>query len=179
MSLTAAVLAGCSDDDSPTTDPTSTPTGSAGHQGIKLSAEDLAQGGLDRLSEGLPEYAQPLFEEALKVDPYNVVALRNLAELAEAAGDTEKAADYSERLDEATRLQSSFKEAVRLEKTDLDQSIELYRQVLEVNEEWAEAHMRLGFALLHQGKTDEAEKELTRGLQLDPAMADIAAPSYD
>lgn len=39
--------------------------------------------------------------------------------------------------------------------------------------------MRLGFALVHLGRTEEGEKHLAKGLELDPSMKDVAAPDYD
>ena len=39
--------------------------------------------------------------------------------------------------------------------------------------------MRLGFALVQLGQTDEGETYLAKGVGLDPSMVDVKAPSYD
>ena len=55
----------------------------------------------------------------------------------------------------------------------------MYRKAVEVDPTMAAAFMRLGFALVHLGETDEGSTFLEEGIRPDPSMADVDAPAYD
>ena len=116
----------------------------------------------------------------LAIDPENLYALYNLAVISDGVGDDDVALDYYDRALAAQPdyVPALYNKAIILETGDLDQSIALYRQVIEIDDQMAAAFMRLGFALAHQGKPDEAAKFLQEGIALDPAMTEIQAPSY-
>ncbi|GAA1516311.1 tetratricopeptide repeat protein [Nocardioides humi] len=163
--VAATLLSGCSDEE----------------PGAESSASALLQTGLDQLSEGSTAAARGTFENVLVLDPDNQYALYNLGLIAQADGDEDEArARYDAALaadpDYAPAL---YNRAILDERTDLAAAIATYRRVLEIDPDLAAAHMRLGFALLHLGQTAEAEASLARGVALDPAMAEIEAPSYE
>ena len=178
--VAGALLAGCSDDgDSPNEAPTDAATeGESG--GMTIDAPSLVKDAVDRMKAGDNKAAKPLLEQALVIEPENLYALYNLGLIAQQSGDTAQALDYYDRALEAKGdyVPALINKAILLETSDLEQSVRLYRQVLKADEKQAAAHMRLGFALLHLGDKDEAERHLTRGLELDPSMADIKAPDY-
>ena len=145
------------------------------------AAATLLQTGLDQMAAGDETSAKTTFENVLSLDPENLYALYNLGVIAQNAGETDEAMDY---YDQALVIQTDYtpalyNKAILLEKTDLDQSIQLYRQVIGIDDTMAAAYMRLGFALVHQGKEDEGAEFLEQGIKLDPAMTEIQAPSYD
>ena len=162
FALLPLLLLGCSDD------------GSA-------SAEALVQTGIQELQAGNDSEARATFEEALELDPDNAYAHYNLGLIAQNAGDDARAI---KQYDAALKADGDFtsalyNKAILTETSDLEAAVELYRRALVVDPDLAVAHMRLGFALLHLGETEEAENHLATGVELDPSMADIEAPSYD
>jgi Tfp pilus assembly protein PilF len=173
--LSVLVVTGCSGDDADKK-PSSTASSSA-----SLSAADtLVQSALQQLDAGDDAKARATFENVLELDPGNVYAHYNLGLLAQDAGNDALAI---KQYDAALKTDSDFTSAlynkgIVLETDDLDASVELYRRAIAIDPDLAAAHMRLGFALLHLGETDEAEKHLAKGVELDPSMADVQAPSY-
>lgn len=167
--------AGCSDDPSPE------PAADAAASADALAAATLLQSGLDQLAAGRAKAARTTFENALTLDPDNVHALYNLGLIAQNADRPRAAVDY---YDHALRVRADFvpaifNKAIALETTDLEQSVDLYRRVVALDDRMAAAHMRLGFALLHLGDTAEGEDHLERGIALDPAMRMVDVPRYE
>jgi TolB-like protein/DNA-binding winged helix-turn-helix (wHTH) protein/Flp pilus assembly protein TadD len=60
----------------------------------------------------------------------------------------------------------------RVDETKLARAIDYYGQAIAVDPESAEAHARLGKALLYQGNVVEAEPHILKALELDPARGD-------
>ena len=137
--------------------------------------------GLQQLAAGKDAAAKATFENVLTIDPENLFGWYNLGLIAQRAGDDEKAiANYDKALAiQADYVPALYNKAIQVETRDLDEAIQLYRQVISIDDQSAAAHMRLGFALVHQGETDEGQGFLAKGIVLDPAMAKIDAPSYD
>ena len=157
-------------------EPAPTPSSSA-----TLSAADtLVEAALRQLEAGDDTTARSTFENVLELDPTNAYAHYNLGLLAQDAGDDARAIrEYDEALETDPELTSAiYNKAIVLETSDLDGAVELYRKALVVDPDLAAAHMRLGFALLHLGETAEAEEHLATGIELDPSMRDVDAPSY-
>jgi tetratricopeptide (TPR) repeat protein len=50
----------------------------------------------------------------------------------------------------------------------LPQAVEIYRQVLELEPDWVEAHINLGVALYQLSRVEEARKEFAAAVELDP-----------
>ncbi|MCW2833663.1 MAG: hypothetical protein JWN68_1616 [Nocardioides sp.] len=72
-----------------------------------------------------------------------------------------------------------FNKAILVEADDLPEAVEMYREVVEIDDQHAAAFMRTGFGLLHLGQAADGEAALEKGLQLDPSMAQVEAPSHD
>ena len=175
MLLCLLVVAGCSGD----SDDGSSPAASSSSS--PSAADTLVQTALGQLDQGDDAKARATFENVLELDADNVYAHYNLGLLAQQAGDDTLAVKH---YDAALKTDPKFTAAlynkgIVLEGDDLDASVELYRRAIAIDAGLAPAQMRLGFALLHQGKTDEAEKHLSAGIKLDPSMKDVQAPSYD
>ncbi len=171
--LTTLGIAGCSSEGEvkPKSPETST----------SASAVDaLVRTGLDQLGAGDAAAAQVTFENVLELDPDNVYGHYNLGYLAQEAGNDGRAKKH---YDAALAIDAEFAPAlfnlgIITESSGLDAAVDLYRRSLVADPEQAAAHMRLGFALVYLGQTEEGEEHLSRGVALDPSMADVEAPSY-
>jgi len=121
------------------------------------------------------------FENVIGIDPDNVYGHYNLGVIAQDSGQ-EKAAlkEYDAALaaddDFAPAL---YNKGILTESSDLEAAVDLYQKAVEADPKMAAAFMRLGFALLHLGRTDEGEEALGKGLALDPSMKNVEAPAYD
>lgn len=180
VAISASLLVtGCSgDDDSPSDSSNASQSSSGDATG---AAGTLLQAGLDQMATGQDKAARTTFENVLSLDPDNLYALYNLGVIAQRAGKSDEALDF---YDQALGVQDDytpalFNKAILLEKTDLDQSIQIYRQVIGIDDTMAAAYMRLGFALVHLGKHKEGAEFLEQGIALDPSMTEIEAPNYE
>ena len=144
------------------------------------TADQLVRRGLDELRAGSTDAARATFRSVLDADPDNAYAHYNLGLIAQRSGDT---AGAMTQYDAALAAEPDFGSAlynkgILTETTDLSAAVRLYREAVAAEPGLAAAHMRLGFALLHQGSKADGEKELAAGVRLDPSMADVQAPSY-
>ena len=171
------LTAGCSDGGSDG-DSASASSGSAAAAADAAGA--LLQSGLDQVAAGDEEAARTTFLNVLTLDPTNVYAHYNLGLIAQNRGQEKQAlASYDDALAADPEFGPAlYNKGILTESTDLDAAVELYRQAIAADDTFAPAFMRLGFALLHLGHDDEGTTYLAKGLQLDPAMADVKAPSY-
>ena len=180
VAISASLLvAGCSGDDDSPSDSSSTSQSPSGD--ATDAAGTLLQAGLDQMATGQDKAARTTFENVLSLEPDNLYALYNLGVIAQGAGKTDEALDF---YDQALVVQTDYtpalyNKAILLEKTDLEQSIQIYRQVIGIDDTMAAAYMRLGFALVHLGKNEEGAEFLEQGIALDPSMTEIEAPNYE
>lgn len=142
--------------------------------------EALLGRGLTQVEAGQYDEASATFQTVLDQDPDNINAWYNLGYVAQLTGDDATAVErYTTALthnkDFAPAL---YNLAILTEGSDLDGAAALYRRVIAIKPDDAAAHMRLGFALRHLGDVAEAENLLARGLELDPAMANVTPPTY-
>lgn len=169
--LLAALLSACSGDE-----PQEAPSSAA----EKAAIAALVDQGVSALNTGNTEVAATAFEQALELDEDQAVAHYNLGLIAQQGGNDAAAAA---RYDAALKVDGAYgpalyNRAILWETEDLDKAIALYRKAIEAQPDHAPAYMRLGFALVHQGKNDEAAPFLEKGVALDPAMTDVEAPRY-
>lgn len=171
--LLTALLAGCSGDDAK-------PEQAASSEAQQAAVSALLDQGVSALTRGDIEAATTAFEQALELDDQQVVAQYNLGLIAQQQGNEAAAAA---RYDAALKIDGNygpalFNRAILWETKDLDKAISLYRKAITAQPDHAPAYMRLGFALVHQGKNDEAAPFLEKGVKLDPEMTKVEAPSY-
>ncbi len=169
------VVSGCSGE---TTD--EGPSQTAASSGSPAAADTLVQTALQHLDEGSAAKARATFKNALELDPDNVYAHYNLGLLAQDVGrDALAIKEYDAALEADPEFTSAlYNKGIVLESGDLEAAVDVYQRVLAIDPDLAAAHMRLGFVLLHLGETDKAEEHLSTGVELDPAMAKVQAPSY-
>ncbi|WGX97294.1 tetratricopeptide repeat protein [Nocardioides sp. L-11A] len=170
----AVLLGGCGGGDDDADRPASPASSSTS------ASDTLIDTGLERIAAGDVSGARDAFEAVLVLDPANAYAHYNLGYLAQDDGDLATAIDeYNQALTTDPEMAPAlYNLALLTEPADLDTAVDLYRRVLEVKPDDAATHMRLGFALHHLGREDEAASLLAKGIELDPAMKDVPAPSY-
>jgi Tfp pilus assembly protein PilF len=181
-SVVAVVLAGllacgCSGSDGTASHPASTASSDpAGSDAVAT----LVRTGLKQLEAGDDRSARGTFQSVLTLDPGNVYAHYNLGLIAQRAAQEDRAADeYDAALEtDPDFAPALFNRGIIAESDDLDAAIALYRRAVDADPQFAAAFMRLGFALVHQGKDEEGQTYLGKGVALDPSMARVPAPTY-
>ncbi len=171
--VVAALGAGCSDDTSD--------SGKKDQSSAASAVETLVATGVSQLESGDTGAASGTFNSVLALDPENLLAHYNLGLIAQQREDAAAAISH---YDQALAANGEYgpalyNKAILLETTDLEGAVELYREAIEAQPEFAPAHMRLGFALVHLDRTDEGEEHLEKGISLDPSMREVAAPDYE
>jgi Tfp pilus assembly protein PilF len=176
VAASSVLLAGCSDDEPARPDDAATASADAGTDAVGT----LLQTGLDQLAAGDTAAARGTFRSVLALDGENTYAHYNLGLIAQRAGQDEQAiSSYDAALaSDPAFAPALFNRGILTEASDLDEAVALYRRAVEADPEFAAAFMRLGFALVHLGETEEGEKALGEGVRLDPSMSNVEAPSY-
>lgn len=172
------VLFGCSEADSgeaPRSEVASLSASKSPTAVEMLIETGLAQVKAEKLGE-----AEGTFNSVLSLEPDNVYALYNLGYIAQVREDVATAVtQYNAAISADPEFAPAlYNLAILTEGADLAAAADLYRRVLAVKPEDAATYMRLGFALEELGEDQEAEEMLARGIELDPAMADVEPPKY-
>lgn len=144
------------------------------------AVDKLMDRGLEQVQKEKYDDARGTFESILTIDPKNAFATYNLGFIAQRQGQDPQAIELYAK---STQLDPTFAPplynlAILTEASDLDAAAAFYRRVLELEPEDAATMMRLGFLLQHQGKTAEGQELLDQGIELDPSLQDVPAPTY-
>ena len=121
----------------------------------------------------LPE-AESLYQEILRIDANQPVALHLLGVLAHQVGNNEIAVDL---IGKALAVSPDFAEAhsslgnAFLALGRPDEAVASYLSALKTNPNYAEAHTNLGLALMDLGKREEAEASYLKALAIKPEFA--------
>lgn len=173
--LAILLIGGCSSDDDAPDGAVST------SESTEQTAVDKLMGrGLEQVRKEEYGDAKGTFDSILTIEPDNAFATYNLGFIAQREGQDPQAIELYAR---ATQLDPEFAPplynlAILTEASDLEAAADFYRRVLELEPDDAPTHMRLGFLLQHQGETAEGQELLDRGIELDPSMANVPAPTY-
>jgi tetratricopeptide (TPR) repeat protein len=149
------------------------------------SDAEKAQSALDRglaaHVDGNFDDAQAAYLEVLDHDPRNKFAYYNLALIDQTRGERASAENrYRLALNYDPRYEPAlFNLALmRAEWNDYLEAIDLFRQVIAVNETNAAAHFQLGQNLLVVGLAEEGNAAIARAVELDPSLA-TGGPTLD
>jgi tetratricopeptide (TPR) repeat protein len=164
------LLAGCTGD--PAASPSNSPAPTQTTAGISI--DDLLQLGIASAQAGDVEQAEATFKNVLAIDPGNALANYNLGVLAQQQGDNEAALVYYDAALETDPNFTSamYNKAIILEETDADAAIELYEQIVSINDQASTAYFRLSLLLEAQGDTAGAQQARDAALAIDPSLAD-------
>ena len=117
---------------------------------------------------GRPDQALLLYEQILKLDPNNPVALNNLAYIkAEQGVDPDRALDLAQKAAKQTKDSAEIQDTLGfayLKKNQPDQAAAAFRAALQSQPNNATFHYHLGLALLPIGEKDAAIRELKTAL---------------
>jgi len=125
-------------------------------------------------SRGQIDQAIDHYRSALLVDPYYPLAHFKLAEALSARGKLDEATQHYQQ---AIRLPGPVKArgaayaglgALLNNQGQFDQAVKSYRQAVEVDPEYAPAHVNLGVALAGRGEVDEAIAHFRQAVQNEP-----------
>jgi len=116
--------------------------------------------------------AESTFRRVLELDSRNKTAWYNLGVLAHHEGRAAEARNaYDKALKIDPRFTSAlFNEAVLLESSEPDRSVQLLRRAIAVNPKASTAHLRLGLALAKKDQDEKARDAFRRAVALDPSL---------
>jgi len=141
----------------------------------EASVKRITAQGIGALEKGDLDTGRAKFQEALSIDPDNVVALVNLGSLEDRAGHR----DVAEKiLGKATQVAPRTVAAwltlgvVTCEEGKLDAALAALAQAVLLDPSNAKAHSYLGVTIGRKGWLDGAEAELQRAIELDETCRD-------
>ena len=153
--------------------------GACGHQKTDATkASDALAAGLKAHAAGQLVTAAEKYHETLALDPNNKYAYFDLGVIDQSQGRAASAeGNYRTALGIDPKFTPAlFNLAIIRTPTDPAEAISLYQQVIAVNPNDADAHLNLGFVLKSTGKTSEGDAELSRAVQIDPALQSRITP---
>ncbi len=122
---------------------------------------------------GQPDQARPIYEQILKLQPDNAIALNNLAYMmAETGGDLDKALALAERAKQKLPADINVADTlgwIYIKKNLSDNAVSIFRDLVNRKPEVSTFRYHLGMALYQRGDKVQARKELQTALQLKPA----------
>ncbi len=160
------VLGACSSSGKPGT------TGTSTASDAKTTAQIL-QRGLNEQIAGNLSAAENDFKTVISRDPKNKFAFYDLGLIYQNQG---KNSDAEDQYRLALTIDPKFEVAIynlailRTAAKDIPGAVSLYRQAILANPKDANAHYNLGLLLRKQGKTDEGNKEVQTGVNLDGSL---------
>lgn len=132
--------------------------------------------GMTYESAGMRREAVPFYENVLKADSNNPVALNNLAYLlAEDGRDLDRAMTYASRAKQQMPNDDNVSDTlgwVYLRKKLTDNSLMIFKELAKRNPNSPQYQYHLGMALLQKGDRSSARQSLQSALALKPAKAD-------
>ena len=116
--------------------------------------------------------AAPHFLRATQLKPENPESHNNLGlaysifgDMPDAINQYETAVNIKDDSAMETNLANAYEQVKRF-----DDAIRTYKHALDLNDGNASAHCNLGYALMQQGRVDEAIPQFMKTIELDPAM---------
>lgn len=138
-----------------------------------LVVSDLA---LSFESAGRRQEAIQAYQQAVKLDPSNGVALNNLAfQLAETGGDLDQALTYAQRAKQMMPNMSEVADTlgwIYLKKNLADNAIDIFRELVAKAPNNATYRYHLGMAFSQKGDKPRAIKELQQALHSNPQKSE-------
>jgi tetratricopeptide (TPR) repeat protein len=131
----------------------------------------LLMDGTDRSDQ-----AQPIYEQILKIDPGNPVALNNLAYLkAEQGVDLESALTMAQRARQKEPKSPQIADTlgwIYIKKSQSEEAVRIFQDVVKQEPDNPAFHYHYGMALLQKGDKASAKRELDTAMKNNPSKGD-------
>jgi len=139
----------------------------------------LLQVGIQRAEQKDWAGATTTFQDVLAINPGNVYALYNLGVIDQTAGNSPEAIGYYKM---AIRVSpkytpAMYNMAILLEKSDPQQALNLYQQIVSINPQASTAYLRMAFVQAKQGNTIAARASYAKAISIDPSLGKYPLPS--
>ena len=156
-----------------TTTVRATDTGRAG------AVNTLLQRGIAQAEANQVSQAATTFEDVLAVAPTNKYALYNLGVIEQDRRDPSAAlARYDQALQaDTTYTPAMYNKALILETSDPQQSLALYRRIVQLNPKASTAYLRMAIVYTRHNNPTQAKHARARAIALDPSLANYRLPS--
>ncbi len=121
--------------------------------------------------------AEEQFTKVLAKDPQNISALYGLVQIAISRGEFGQAAGFYEKIIEKNKTDLSMLDnlgLLYLKMNEPKKALEIYQNLFAINDAYAKGHANAGLAYAFLGDADNALREWTRALELDPSMKEAA-----
>jgi Flp pilus assembly protein TadD len=123
-------------------------------------------------SSGQSEEARASYEQVLKLEPDNAIALNNLAyKIAETGGDLDQALTFAQRAKQKMPQDLNVADTlgwIYIKKNLSDSAIEIFRDLVAKNPANPTYRYHLGMAFYQKGDKPQAKRELQAALQRKP-----------
>jgi tetratricopeptide (TPR) repeat protein len=138
-----------------------------------LLEQGIKQAEANRVSD-----AVTTFEDVLAISPTNKYALYNLGLIAQERHDVSGAvARYDQALRaDTTYTPAMYNKALILETSNPNESLALYRRIVELNPKASTAYLRMAIVYTRQNKATQAKQARARAIALDPSLAKYQLP---
>jgi Flp pilus assembly protein TadD len=122
------------------------------------------------------DQAQPIYEQVLKIDPGNPVALNNLAYLkAEQGIDLESALTMAQRARQKEPKSPQIADTlgwIYIKKSQSEEAVRIFQDVVKQEPDNPAFHYHYGMALLQKGDKVSAKRELDIAMKNNPSKGD-------
>lgn len=144
----------------------------------KSSGAQLLSAGLAAQTAGQTQTAIDDYRAVLQQEPGNKYALYNLGLIDQQKGNASAAeAQYRAALvSDPNYVPALFNLAILRTKAAPYEAVDLYRHVLALQANYAEAHLNLGYVLRALGQVTEGDAEIARAVSLNPSLAATPTP---
>jgi len=145
-------------------------------QSAPTDPRPLLQLGLLMDGTGRREQAKPIYEQILKIQPDQPVALNNLAFIkAEEGQDLDEALTMAQRARQGMPNSPDIMDTlgwIYLKKNLSDDAIRTFKELLQAEPNRATYHYHYGMALLQKGDKPSAKRELETAIKFNPSKDD-------
>jgi tetratricopeptide (TPR) repeat protein len=128
-------------------------------------------------SLGRRDEAKPMYEQILRMDPSNVVALNNLAFIkAEEGADLDQALAYAQRAKQRAPMDANIADTlgwVYIKKNLSDDAVKVFEELVKQHPSNSTYRYHLAMALFQKGDRQNAKKQCEQAMQNNPSKQEL------
>jgi len=150
----------------------------AGHSDVTRVAA-LLQVGIQQANQKRWLAAGTTFQDVLAINPTNVYALYDLGVIDQTNGNSSRAISYYKRAVTVSPkyTPAMYNEAILLEKSNPQQALSLYQQIVIINPQAATAYLRMAFVQAGLGDYRAAQVSYAKAIAIDPSLGKYPLPA--